>query len=177
MLQHRLHPTMSRGRWCCRCCCCCCCCRRCRRCCSSGNTVPGSKGWVDAPLSPQISPADPAADASFLGAIAPDATGAAVPPVDGVASVAASDDTAPADDSRAPTAPLIDAAEGTVPLVAGSAADISANAAATADDAGAPQLMQRREQYRRLPGPPSMALFHLQKRAPWPPPPPTQWGK
>ena len=26
MLQHRLHPTMSRGYWCCRCCCCCCCC-------------------------------------------------------------------------------------------------------------------------------------------------------
>ena len=96
------------------------------------------KGVGRRPPPPQISPADPAADASFLGAIAPDATGAAVPPVDGVASVAASDDTAPADDSRAPTAPLIDAAEGTVPLVAGSAADISANAAATADDAGAP---------------------------------------
>ena len=28
VLQHRLHPTMSRGRWCCRCCCCCC-----HRCC------------------------------------------------------------------------------------------------------------------------------------------------
>ena len=27
VLQHRLHPTMSRGRWCYRCCCCCCCCR------------------------------------------------------------------------------------------------------------------------------------------------------
>ena len=41
-----------------------------------------------------------------------------------------------------------------------------------------PQLMQRREQYRRLPGPPSMfPPFHLQKRAPWPPPPPTQWEK
>ena len=26
VLQHRLHPTMSRGYWCCRCCCCCCCC-------------------------------------------------------------------------------------------------------------------------------------------------------
>ena len=39
VLQHRLHPTMSRGRWYCRCYCCCCC-RRCccyvwlaRRCC------------------------------------------------------------------------------------------------------------------------------------------------
>ena len=32
MLQHRLHPTTSRGRWCCRCCCCCCC--HARRCCS-----------------------------------------------------------------------------------------------------------------------------------------------
>ena len=26
VLQHRLHPSMSRGCWCCRCCCCCCCC-------------------------------------------------------------------------------------------------------------------------------------------------------
>ena len=26
VLQHRLHPIMSRGYWCCRCCCCCCCC-------------------------------------------------------------------------------------------------------------------------------------------------------
>ena len=47
-----------------------------------------------------------------------------------------SDDAAPADDSRASTAPLIDVAEGTVPLVAGSAADVSADAAATADDTG-----------------------------------------
>ena len=37
-----------------------------------------------------------------------------------------------------------------------------------------PQMMQRREQYRRSPRPPSMPLFHRQKRAPWPPPPPTQ---
>ena len=37
---------------------------------SSGNTVPGSKGWVGAPLSPQISPADPAADASALASLA-----------------------------------------------------------------------------------------------------------
>ena len=85
-----------------------------------------------------MSPADPAADASALAALAADATGAAVPPVDVAASAAASDDTAPADDSRASTAPLIDAAEGTVPLVAGSAADISTDAAATADNAGAP---------------------------------------
>ena len=33
-----------------------------------------------------------------------------------------------------------------------------------------PELMQRREQYRRSPGPPSMPLFLLQKRAPWPAP-------
>ena len=26
VLQRRLHPTMSRGYWCCRCCCCYCCC-------------------------------------------------------------------------------------------------------------------------------------------------------
>ena len=117
-------------------------------------------------LSPQILPADPAPDVSFLAALAADATGAAVSPVDGAASAAASDDTAPADESRAPTAPLIGAAEGTVPLVAGSAADISADAAATADDAGAPQLMQKREQCHRSPRPPSIPLFHLQKRAP-----------
>ena len=97
---------------------------------------------MDAPLSPQIlatqlSPVDPAADASFLGALAADATGAAVPPVDGVASASASDDTALVDESRPPTSPLIDAAEGTVPLVTGSAADISSDAAAIADDAGA----------------------------------------
>ena len=37
VLQHRLHPTMSRGRWYCRCyCCCCCCCRRC--CCDAWLT-------------------------------------------------------------------------------------------------------------------------------------------
>ena len=82
---------------------------------------------------------------STLASLAADATGSAVPPVDGAASTAASDETAPVDDSRAPTAPLIDAAEGTVPLVAGSAAAIFADAANTADDAGAPQLMQRRE--------------------------------
>ena len=85
----------------------------------------------------QLSPADPAADASALAALAADATGAAVPPVDVAASAAVSDDTAPADDSRASTASLIDAVEGTVPLVAGSATGISADAAATVDDAGA----------------------------------------
>ena len=144
---------------------------------SSGNTVPGSKGWADAPLSPQISPADPAADASFLAALAADATWAAVPPADGVASASASDDTAPVDDSRPPTAPLIDAAKVTVPLVAGSAANISPDAAVTVDDAGAPPTDVAREQYRRSPGSSSIPLFHLQKRGPWPPPPPMQWGK
>ena len=59
-----------------------------------------------------------------------------MPSVDGAASVAASDGTAPADDSRAPTASLTDAAEGTLLLVAGSAD--AADAAATAEDAGAP---------------------------------------
>ena len=91
---------------------------------------------MDAPLSPQILPSDPAADASTLASLAVDAAGAAIPSVDGAASVAASDGTAPADDSRAPTALLTDAAEGTLPLVAGSAG--SADAAATAEDAGAP---------------------------------------
>ena len=98
----------------------------------------GVKGVVDAPLSSQISPADPAADASFLAALASDARGAAVPPVDGAAFASASDDTAPADDSRAPIAPLVDAAEGTVPPVAGSVADLFSDAAATADDASTP---------------------------------------
>ena len=93
---------------------------------------------MDAPLSPQISPSDPAADASALVSLAVDAAGAAIPSVDGAASVATSDGTASADDSRAPAAPLTDAAEGTLPLVAGSAADISANAAATVEDAGRP---------------------------------------
>ena len=75
---------------------------------------------------------------SALAALAADASGEAVPPVDVAAFAAASDDIAPADDSRASAAPLIDAAEGTVPLVAGSAADVSADAAATANDAGDP---------------------------------------
>ena len=147
VLQHRLHLTMSRGRWYCRCYCCCCCrcyCHATTSCrCSSGppadtRYLDQRGGWVHAPLSPQISPADPAADASFLAVLAADATGAAVPPVNGVSSASTSDDTAPVDDSRPPTAPLVDAAEGTVPLVAGSAGDISSDAAATADDAGAP---------------------------------------
>ena len=131
---------------------------------------------MDAPLSPQIlathlSPADPAADARFLAALAADATGAVVPPVEGVASASASDDTAPVDDSRPPTAPLIDAAEGTVPLVAGSAADMSSDAAATADDAGAPLTDVAEGTVPPVAEPSSMPLLHLQKRAPWPPTP------
>ena len=146
VLQHRLHPTMSCGRCYCRCYSCCCCRRRCccyvwlaRRCFSGPPAETRYRdqrgGWI--PFSPQISSADPAADASFLASLAVDAAGAAVPPVDGVASASASDDTAPTDDSRPPTAPLIDAGEGTAPLVAGSATNISSDAAATADDAGA----------------------------------------
>ena len=94
---------------------------------------------MDALLSPQILLEDPAADVSFIAALSTDASGAVVSPVDGAASAEASDDAAPADDSRAPPAPLSGVAEGTVPLVAVT---------------------------------PSMPLFHLQKRAPWPPPPP-----
>ena len=86
----------------------------------------------------QLSSADPAVGANALAVLAADATGVAVPPVDGAAFTAASDDTALAEDSRASTAPPTDAAEGTVPLVAGSAADGPDDAAATADDAGAP---------------------------------------
>ena len=130
---------------------------------------------MDAPLSPQIlathlSPANPAADASFLAALAADATGAAVPPVDGVASASASDDTAPVDDSRPPTAPLIDVAEGPVPLVAGSAADMSSDAAATADDADAPPTDVAEGTVPPVAGPSSMPLWYLQKRVPWQPP-------
>ena len=99
---------------------------------------------MDAPLSPQISLEDLATNVSLLAALSTDASGAAVSPVDSAASAAASDDAAPADDSRAPTALLIGAAEGTVPLSL---------------------------------APTSMPLFHLQKRAPWSPPPPMQWGK
>ena len=97
----------------------------------------GGRPHLAADFPTQLSPADPAADASALAALAADATGTTVQPVD-VASAAASDDIAPADDSRAPTAPLIYAAEGTVPLVTGSAAGTSTDAAATVDEAGAP---------------------------------------
>ena len=97
---------------------------------------------MDAPLSPQISPSDPAADASALASLAVDAVGAAIPSVDGAAYVAASDGTTPADDSRASTAPLTDAAEGTLTLVTASAA--SADAAVPSAEAGAlatPQIL------------------------------------
>ena len=72
---------------------------------------------MDALLSPQILLEDPAAHASLIAALSTDASGVEVSPVDGAASAAASDDTAPADYSRAPTAPLSGVAEGTVPLV------------------------------------------------------------
>ena len=54
----------------------------------------------------QILLEDLAADVSFIAALSTDASGAVVSPVDGAASDAASDDAPPADDSRAPTAPL-----------------------------------------------------------------------
>ena len=88
---------------------------------------------MDAPLSPQISLEDPAADASFLAALSTDASRAAVSPVNGAASAAASYDATPADDSCAPTAPLIGAAEGTVSLVA----DTAVNAAVSSAEEGA----------------------------------------
>ena len=97
---------------------------------------------MDAPLSPQISPSDPAADASALATLAVDAAGAEIPSVNGAASVAASDGTFPKDDSRAPTAPPTDVTEGTLPLVAGSAG--SADAAIPSAEAGAlasPQIL------------------------------------
>ena len=84
---------------------------------------------MDALLSPQILLEDPAADVGFIAALSTDASGAVVSPVDGAASATASDDAAPADDSRAPTAPLSGVAEGTVPLVAGAAFDAAVSSA------------------------------------------------
>ena len=84
---------------------------------------------MDALLSPQILVEDPAADVSFIAVLSTDASGAAVSPVDGAASAAASDDAASADDSRAPTAPLSGVAEGTVPLVVGAAFDAAVSSA------------------------------------------------
>ena len=98
---------------------------------------------MDALLSPQILLEDPAADVSFIAALSTDASGAVVSPVDGAAYAAASDDAAPADDSRAPTAPLSGVAEGTVPLVVGavfnaavSSAEVDALAAPPTDVVG-----------------------------------------
>ena len=88
---------------------------------------------MDAPLSPQILLKCPSSDPSFLAALLPNATGAVISPVECAVSAAAADDAAPADDSRAPTAPLAGAAEGTVSLVAGAAV----NAAASSAGAGA----------------------------------------
>ena len=84
---------------------------------------------MDALLSPQILLEDPAADVSFIAALSTDASGAVVSPVDGAASATASDDAAPADDSRAPTALLSGVAEGTVPLVADAAFDAAVSSA------------------------------------------------
>ena len=84
---------------------------------------------MDALLSPQILLEDPAADVSFIAALSTDALGAVVSPVDGAASATASDDAAPADDSRAPTAPLSGVAKGTVPLGAGAAFDAAVSSA------------------------------------------------
>ena len=88
---------------------------------------------MDALLSPQILQEDPAADMSFKAALSTDVSGAVVSPVEGAASATASNDAAPADDSRAPTAPLSGVAEGTVPLVAGATFD----AAVSSTEAGA----------------------------------------
>ena len=137
---------------------------------------------MDAPLLPQIlanylSPADPAADASFLAALAADATGAAVQPVDGVASATASDDTAAVDYTRPPTAPLIDAAERTVLLVVGSAAYMSSDAAVTADDAGAPPTGEAEGTVPPVAGAVVNAAFACAEAGALPAPPPTQLGK
>ena len=88
----------------------------------------GIEGVGGCPLSPHISPSDPATDASALASLAVDAPGAAIPSVDGAASVVASDGTVPADDSRTPTAPPTDAAEVAIAALMLSFADKTVNA-------------------------------------------------
>ena len=53
---------------------------------------------MDASLSPQILLENPASNVSFLATLSTDASGAAVSPVNGAASAAASDDAVPVDD-------------------------------------------------------------------------------
>ena len=53
VLQHRLHPTMSRGRWYCRCYCCCCC-RRC--CCYNLSFIPRKSNYPERFVLRGISP-------------------------------------------------------------------------------------------------------------------------
>ena len=84
-----------------------------------------ASGAAVTPVNGAAVPVDYSSTVSCLAALSTDASGEAVSPVDGAASAAASDDAAPADDSRAPTAPQIGASEGTVSLVAGAAVNVA----------------------------------------------------
>ena len=95
---------------------------------------------MDAPLSPQISLEDPAADASFLATLSTDASGAAVSPVNGAASAATSDDAVPADDSSNVSclvALSTDASGAAVSPVDGAASAAASDDAAAVDDSRA----------------------------------------
>ena len=93
---------------------------------------------MDAPLSPQISLEDPASNVSFLATLSTDASGAAVSPVNGAASTAASDDAVPADDSSYVSCLVVlstDASGAAVSPVDGAAAGTAADATPI-DDVG-----------------------------------------
>ena len=100
---------------------------------------------MDPPLLPQISLEDPAADASFLADLATKASGAAVTPVNGAASAAASDDAVPVDDSSTVsclTALSTDASGAAVSPVDGAASAAASDDAAPGDDSRAPTAPQ-----------------------------------
>ena len=96
---------------------------------------------MDAPLSPQISLEDPASNVSFLATLSTDASGAAVSPVNGAASAAASDDAVPADDSSNVSclaALSTDASGAAVSPVDGAVSAAASDDATPVDDSRAP---------------------------------------
>ena len=99
---------------------------------------------MDAPLSPQISLEDPACNVSFLATLSTDASGAAVPTVNGAASAAASDDAVPADDSSNVSCLAVlstDASGAAVSPVDGAASAAASDDAAPVDDSRAPTAL------------------------------------
>ena len=118
------------------------------------KTVPESKGWVDAPLSLQISLEDPAFNVSFLATLSTDASGAAVSPVNGAAYATASDDAVPADDSSNVSclaALSTDASGAAVSPVDGAAVNAAVSSAEEGTLAAPPPPMQWGKQFRRSP--------------------------